>query len=103
MRIDGWALSESDRCRWRVWHARECRFVTNCLWADEETARWGSWRMVDSCYLNETHQAERIVIYPERKFIVIDPVDDIDMAEADRTGQDDDCDLKKENCNADPA
>lgn len=66
---------------WYVWDVKRCRHVRECVWCDEESAQWGGFRQPYQADLHgelalDVHQEERIRIYPDRKLVLFNEVDD---------------------------
>jgi hypothetical protein len=58
---------------WPCYDAKRCRMVENVLWVDDQTARWGEMKTI---YWDVEHQEERITIYPSRRLVIFNQVDD---------------------------
>lgn len=85
MRIDAYA--PGNNCGWLVWHAEQCRQIPDVVWVDDQTSEWCQyvrpWRTVGGAIARTIHKARRILILPERKTIIINPVaDDTDQGRA---------------------
>lgn len=65
---------------WHVLHVPTCKMLKNVVWVNDETAQWAELTgNARGHYWEEvTHQAKKIVILPQRRLILIDPVDDAD-------------------------
>jgi len=76
MRLD--ARNGPPAVNYTVWHAEECRTLKMVQWVDDETAQYGQFTGRVVCEEAEvaTVQAHKIAIYPDRKLIIINPVED---------------------------
>lgn len=87
MRLD----SRKGDTNWRVYHARRCVVLRNVVWVDDETCQWCQYddppRVVGLDVASTVHQADRIVIDPSRRLIVIDPVEDAEDEQIERPQQ----------------
>ena len=66
---------------WFVFDVKRCRKVRECVWCDDQTAEWGSLRRPidlapDGSLATDTHREERITIYPEKRTVLFNEVDD---------------------------
>lgn len=65
---------------WIVWDCRTMRIVPRVLWANDETAEFGQFAFPyvvrDKELQIDVHRAESIVIDPDARLVLIDPVDD---------------------------
>lgn len=73
---------------WFVWDVKRCRPVKYCVWCDDETAQWGGFVQpfvpdLGGALLLETHQEDRITIYPERRLVLFNEVDAPDQADSE--------------------
>lgn len=63
---------------WTTYHAERCQVLRHVTWVDDETRQWGEYmepyRHVDGRLLQRVNNAKRILILPDRKLIVINPV-----------------------------
>lgn len=77
---------------WTVWHVEECRSVPDVLWVDDETARFCTIIIAFPHFLEQIHQAKKILIYTSRKLVLINPIADeeteVDVSSAGATEMD---------------
>lgn len=74
---------------WQVWHAELCCPVDNVIWIDSDSAEYEQYifpyieslaNALDRAVVGNGPQtriikAKRIVIYPERRFVVVNPIE----------------------------
>ena len=75
---------------WFVYDAEACRKIEYAVWFDDETAQYGVYDGLFFALVGEptTIQAKRIVIYPDRKLVIVNPVeDDEDAGESESTNK----------------
>jgi hypothetical protein len=76
MRLDS---RNGDR-DWPVYDAEAMRFLKDVVWVDDMEAMYGKLKepisVVNGELVLETHRARRIVIYPSRRLVVVNPVED---------------------------
>ena len=60
---------------WPCYDAKRCRMVPLVVWVDDADATWGEW-VRDPFPNTRTHQENRITIYPSRKLVIFNEVDD---------------------------
>lgn len=82
MRID----ARNGDTHWDVFHVPKAKQVKFCVWVDDQTAQYGAWESLDqvrAAYMlglasdgSPVHQATRILIVPDTRVVLIDPVDD---------------------------
>lgn len=72
--------ANTNTVSWDILHVPTCRSLKRVVWVDDETAQWGelTGNTVGFYWEEVTHQAKKIVILPQRRLILIDPVDDAD-------------------------
>jgi hypothetical protein len=75
MRID--ARTMPDPYAWRVYDAEECRVRTDIVWVDDETHEYGELSS-HSYPFPEARQARRIAIYPQDRFVIINPIEGVE-------------------------
>jgi hypothetical protein len=67
---------------WGVYHAEECRELKCVVWLDDETCEYCCVlfpaRCVNGHVVTETFKARKIDIYCDRKFVIINPIEDAD-------------------------
>lgn len=74
-----------DRLLWRVWDAPHCRYIRHLVWADDQTVQWGEGTDDPALYDGDgqwvihTRQCQRILIRPDIRLIILDPIDDSDL------------------------
>lgn len=69
---------------YNVYHAERCEMLKTVVWVDDETHQWGEHArnaaghivIVANDALMVTHQEKKIVIYLDRRLIIINPVAD---------------------------
>jgi hypothetical protein len=84
MRLD----ARNGNREWLVFDVKRCRQVREVVWCDDETAQWGrhmrdlSGRVLmrHRTVVLQTVQEDRITIYPTRKLVLFNEVDDDDSA-----------------------
>lgn len=82
MRLDA---HKGDR-DWSCYDAKRCRMVKDAVWVDDSDATWGMAVLRPPNLDIDTVQEERITIYPSRKLVVFNEIDDQgakDESEAD--------------------
>jgi hypothetical protein len=82
MRID----ARNGDTHWDVFHVPTCKQVKYCVWVDDQTAQYGAWQDLDqvrAAYMGgladggpPVHQASRILIVPDTRVVLIDPIED---------------------------
>lgn len=69
---------------WLVWHAEQCAELKGVVWVDDECARYGKFhvplRVIGNEVLIEPYQAKRILIIPDSKLVIINPVEGAETA-----------------------
>lgn len=69
-------------CGYFVWHAAFCTPVLHVVWVDDELNQWCQYvypyRIEHGELIFVVHQARRIDIFPGRRLVIIDPVEDAD-------------------------
>ena len=72
---------------WTVYHATRCEVLDHVVWVDDCTMQWCQYevpyRVVGDEVASRVYDAERIVIIPARRLVLIDPVADADDNEID--------------------
>ena len=66
---------------WEVHHAEYCCMLNYVTWVDDVTCQYAQIVGIDilaGCFLFHITQAKKIAIYPAKKLIVINPVEDSD-------------------------
>lgn len=67
---------------WTVYHVRRCVVLRGVVWVNDDARQWFQYemplRLVDGEPYGAIHDAERIVIDPARRLVLIDPVEDED-------------------------
>lgn len=85
MRLDA---RDGPKCwGWDVFDVATCRRPEHVVWVDDESATWGQWahNVFDEII---KHQERRITIYPARKLILFNEVDDEDSEGSTKTSDD---------------
>jgi hypothetical protein len=70
---------------WMVWHVEQGRQVHFCRWVDDESATYCVQRPIGGVLRDQVVQARSIRIYPDILYIFINPIEDIEDAETQRT------------------
>ena len=73
---------------YHCYDAKTCRIVKRVVWVNDETAQWGRYlppRLGAHELDLETVQEDRITIYPDRRLVVFNEVDDSEPAESRET------------------
>lgn len=69
---------------WNVWHVERGEPIKQCVWADDESNEWGEYTgRIDTILweaIIDTHQARKIVICPDVRVVLINPIEDTDDA-----------------------
>lgn len=72
---------------WTTYHATRCEVLDHVVWVDDCTMQWCQYevplRVVGDDAAVRVHDADRIVIDPSRRLVLIDPVSDEDDNEVD--------------------
>jgi hypothetical protein len=63
---------------WPCYDAKRCCMVERVLWVDDETAQWGELTLSQAppFLIDIVHKEERITIYPSRRLVIFNEVDD---------------------------
>lgn len=63
---------------WSLYDIKRCRRVECAVWVNDETAQWGHYTGTTFTgeWLIETIQEDRISIYPSRRLVLFNEVDD---------------------------
>lgn len=78
---------------WYVFHVPRAQCVPDVIWICDETHQWAQyWRGTNGRLIGitpfsldyEVHQAKLIRIFPSRKLVLIDPIDDPDAEKDDQ-------------------
>ena len=61
---------------WVVWHAERCCQLRTVVWVDDETHKYGQHDILTPPFPIITKQAKRILILPDQKTVIINPIED---------------------------
>ena len=63
---------------WYLYDIKRCRKVECAVWVNDETAQWGRYTGCTIAWewVIETRQEDRISIYPSRRLVLFNEVDD---------------------------
>jgi hypothetical protein len=79
MRLD----AQNGDTGWQCYDAKHCRMVPHVVWVDDETATWGCMTGATTPFdwIIETVQEDRISIYPSRRLVIFNEIDDKQTSE----------------------
>ena len=63
---------------WYLYDVKRCQKVQSAVWVNDETAQWGQYTRTTygGEWIIETRQEDRISIYPSRRLVLFNEVDD---------------------------